>query len=185
MVYSIGWKSEFKTYSKTTIVGPENALSTMEFLHPEEVDSVAKIEGYMQMSQGYRVVAETAPKEIIWHDNRHLPDVPIGGGGISVVSERFRDLVERFEPGVHQFIPVDMYKAKADQPIARYYWFVVCKLIDSNHPDHTTWKWDGDYPTKRGKWHFDVYASPPPSLYSTLRRLGAIISGAILISIGA
>ena len=47
----------------------------------------------------------------------------IGFGGCGTVSARFRDVIERIEPGVHQFIPFDLYD-KNDQRIdvALYAW---------------------------------------------------------------
>ncbi len=65
------------------------------------------------------------------------------------VSPRFKDLVEQFEPGVHQFVPVDIYHARKGDPVATYYWFIVGQRIDSVDREKTTYIWEEGV---RGVW---------------------------------
>lgn len=58
-----------------------------------------------------------------------------------MVSPRFRDLVESFEAGVHQFVPVEIYRKPNGQPVATYYWFIICQRLDSVDREHTTYAW--------------------------------------------
>jgi hypothetical protein len=53
------------------------------------------------------------------------------------VSERAKALIERFEPHVHQFIPVDYYYGTSDVKERRYF-FICCNRIDSLDHDKTT-----------------------------------------------
>lgn len=55
-------------------------------------------------------------------------DVDIFKWGL--VSEKFKSLIERFEPGVHQFWPMQIENRKGDV-LATYYWFIICNRIDS------------------------------------------------------
>ena len=65
---------------------------------------------------------------------KKIPDIFNRGGGSKVVTQKFRDIVESFEPNVHQFFPVDLV-TKAKKHIETIYIFIVCNRIDSVHPD--------------------------------------------------
>ena len=43
--------------------------------------------------------------------------------GLNAVSRRFRDLVEEFEPGVHQFFPLELYRKNGDPVEGEYFIF--------------------------------------------------------------
>ncbi|MEO7691362.1 MAG: DUF1629 domain-containing protein [Sphingomonas sp.] len=180
MVYSIGKGSVFEIEPENQVIGGEEVWSKLQFLHPEKVDRHAKLPGRSPLGQGYPVVPDSAPKAVLWKSKSKLPpDYAFGDNSIMLVSSRFRDLVERFEPGVHQFLPVDMYNSKAaTEPFDCFYWFVVCTLIDSVDPEHTTLTWKGDY-TERGSdglryglWYFDHSASPPQKAVFSQRAIG-------------
>lgn len=120
-----------------------------QFADPESVNWRSKVSSANPMEQGYRLDPETLPKRVLWaNGNRELPDVLPR----YAVSPRFRDLVEQFEPGVHQFVPVEIYKDRNGSPVATYYWFIVCQRLDSVDPEHTTYKWTLDRTGKDGFW---------------------------------
>ena len=121
---------------RISLIGPEKTF-TAAFLDPASVDRASKISP-SPMAEGYPVDPATVPKAILWESKRpHLPD--LGKlHGIDLVSDRVRDLIEGFEPGVHQFLPVDFFRRKEKEPFARAYWLVVCRRIDSADPTHTT-----------------------------------------------
>jgi uncharacterized protein DUF1629 len=48
--------------------------------------------------------------------------------GAAFVSQRFKDLVEEFEPGVHQFFEMSVKSGKEDLGVMHY--FIVCNRID-------------------------------------------------------
>lgn len=117
-----------------------NPLVEMSYLHPESVDRVASLPDHVRMTHGYPVVAEEAPKKLHWKGgSRRLPDV-LMYGSVMIVSEAMRDMVERFDPGRHQLIPVDIYRNKQKPPEARYYWLNFCVRLDSVDRAHTKWK---------------------------------------------
>ncbi|MEO7691361.1 MAG: DUF1629 domain-containing protein [Sphingomonas sp.] len=179
MVYSIGKESVFETEPENRVIGGEEVWSKLQFLHPERVDRLAKLPGRLPLGQGYPLVPDSAPKVMLWRSKSKLPpDYASGNNSAMTVSSRFRDLVEQFEPGVHQFLPIDMYNSKtATEPFDRFYWFVVCTLIDSLDPKHTTITWDGEYDViyngmRRGGWYFDHSVSPPQKAVFSLRAIG-------------
>lgn len=53
------------------------------------------------------------------------------------VSARAKEFIERFEPNIHQFLPVD-YLDKLDNLIEKRYFWVVCNRIDSLDHGRTT-----------------------------------------------
>lgn len=69
------------------------------------------------------------------------------------VDVKFKDVVETFEPGVHQFFPVE-FVWKDGSHAADRFWFVPCNRLDSVDREQTTfefrniWYLDGD-PNKR------------------------------------
>lgn len=96
-----------------------------------------------------------------------------------LVSKRFRDLVELFEPDQHQFLPVDMFHKKGQDPFDIFYWFICCNLVDSIDRNHTTLTWEGfDYEERmedglrRGFWTYDHAVTPPPLPVYSLSAIG-------------
>ena len=127
-------------------------LTQMEYADPAQVHPTSLDANTVQMKEGYRVKPESAPKGILWEsDPSELPDV-IANQQVLATCNRFRDLVERYEPGVHQFIPVDVFTRGINHPISKYYWFVVCQRLDSVDPEHTTYEWKLDHTGKSGFW---------------------------------
>lgn len=170
MVYSIGRKSVFDTGPDCKVIGGDAAWTNLQFLHPETVDRLALIPGRLPIGQGYPIVPDSAPEAMLWNSKRlSPPDYAFGNNEVMLVSACFRDLAEQFEPGLHQFLPVEMYDSKkAAEPFDRFYWFVCCTLIDSIDPVRTTLTWRGEYDTiledglRKGFWKFDHDVSPPP-----------------------
>jgi hypothetical protein len=118
----------------------------IEFAEPDKVHPSALKENVSPREQGYWVKPETMPKRYLWANGaKPLPDVLPG----FVVSSRFKELVEKFEPEVHQFVPVEIYKQRNGEPVETYYWFIVGQRLDSVDREHTTYTWqDGE----RGLW---------------------------------
>ena len=54
-----------------------------------------------------------------------------------LVGERFREIIERFEPGVHQFFPIDVVW-KDGSPAGRHYFFNIVHTLDALDPELTT-----------------------------------------------
>ncbi|MEO1638018.1 MAG: DUF1629 domain-containing protein [Pseudomonadota bacterium] len=52
-----------------------------------------------------------------------------------LVCKEFKDIVEEFEPGVHQFFPMEIFES--GDKIADYYLFNICTRLDTLHPELT------------------------------------------------
>jgi hypothetical protein len=124
----------------------ESYWRQIEYAEPHKVHPSAFKESVSAREQGYWIKPETMPKQYLWANGaKPLPDILPG----FVVSPRFKELVEKFEPNVHQFVPVEVYKQRKGEPVATYYWFIVGQRLDSVDRGLTTYAWqDGE----RGLW---------------------------------
>lgn len=59
--------------------------------------------------------------------------------GMILVSDRFREIIEKFEHGRHQFFPVEYVGAK-NAHITNMWIMIVCTRLDSVDREHTTMK---------------------------------------------
>lgn len=116
-----------------------SAGSRMDYACPESVSVGAQRARFRNARDyGYPLNPDTMPKRIRWMTARkETPDILPW----FVVSERFRRFVEDFEPGVHQFIPVQVWRDKEGERVEPYYWFVVCRRLDSVNRVQTSWVW--------------------------------------------
>ncbi len=162
MVYWLGPKEMFET---STAVSFHNAdlslrdysMKSVRFLDPDSVDPVAKVTMSEPLRKGYPIDPETVPKVVCWRSgNRHMPDVVNCAAASLLVSQKVRDIIEQFEPGVHQLLPVAVYRPKAikenGEPFARYYWLVITQRIDSVDPVHTTYERSGGIRSDGSTW---------------------------------
>jgi hypothetical protein len=89
------------------------------------------------VSGGRRCHTEHFPSRMRWKG----PKGPLIGdfnqNGLLNVSVRGKAFIEQFEPGIHQFVPVDYVTKEGDLLEKRYFW-VVCNRIDSIDRDKTT-----------------------------------------------
>ena len=92
-----------------------------------------------ETKSGRSIKSDFLPTRVIWKGPKaRVPDF-IHSFGYYFVSDRFKDLVEQFEPGHHQFFPVDML-AK-DRSLARkMYIFNICNRLDTVDRKLTTMK---------------------------------------------
>lgn len=86
-------------------------------------------------NSGFRVKADYLPKVVRIKDAAHIVDFD-SDGALKYASPRFRDLVERLEPGVHQFEPVTFVDASG-QKVADMFVFFVCQRLDTVDRAHT------------------------------------------------
>ena len=78
---------------------------------------------------GYRVNPETLPKKILYADKRPPLDFDTFAG-LMFLSAAAKALIEQFEPGVHQFEPVEYVRPNGDQIDIRYVFFI-CRRLDT------------------------------------------------------
>lgn len=62
-----------------------------------------------------------------------LMDAEAGYGGTTLVDRKFKDIVESFEPGVHQFFPMAI--ERRGKVIAERFLFVIGNRLDTLHRD--------------------------------------------------
>ncbi|ATG35916.1 hypothetical protein PhaeoP23_01774 [Phaeobacter piscinae] len=62
-----------------------------------------------------------------------LLDVNRQTGSLDLVNQTFKDIVEEFEPGMHQFFPMEYYDSKGKVKIGDGYWMVICQRLDTLH----------------------------------------------------
>lgn len=181
MVYSLGKKSVYEFTPRSEILGNEQrGWDQLQYLEPEKVDRHAAIRRRFAIGYGYAVDPDTAPAKVLWPDKgKPPPDYALGNNEIMLVSPRFRDLVERFEPDVHQFLPVRMLRHENDaEPFDTFYWFVCCNLLDTLDPELTSLNWVGSYDERmecglrRGIWHFDQSVEPKQEPVFSLEAIG-------------
>jgi hypothetical protein len=103
------------------------------------------------MLSGRPVRSEHMPTLMRWDSKRKIPD--FYNSWCLNVSERAKLLLEEFEPGVHQFLPVE-YTAKADKFTEKRHFVIVCNRIDSLDHDRTTMVFVRD---KHGAYWRPVY----------------------------
>lgn len=82
------------------------------------------------MRFGRRVKTEFLPTRIRPSTNQsRMPDFAIAKLA-QICLAKFRDVVETLEPGVHQFVPVQVVRKNGDH-IADMFWFVPCNRLDT------------------------------------------------------
>jgi hypothetical protein len=135
MVYQLIYRTPYKT--ATGAVPLDGDMMDVRVLDPETADPVTRHRG-RAINSGYPVDPATVPRIIVWKsDTRQVTDL-IMAAGAYIVSRRFRDLVESFEPGVHQFLEVDIRRPNGKHISTRYF-MQSCHEIDSVDAKHTTW----------------------------------------------
>lgn len=77
---------------------------------------------------------------------RKLPDL-VSDGMATLCSDKIRDIVESFEPGVHAFYPV-AFAWKTGEPDESHFYWIVQNTIKALHPDHI----DPPYPGPDAYW---------------------------------
>lgn len=88
------------------------------------------IGGRKTVAYGLPVLPDNMPTK--WRygsKERHLPGFDCWGGAYTV-NQQFRDIIEHFEPNLHQFFPVDFVTRKGEL-IEKRFIMVICKIIDS------------------------------------------------------
>ncbi|CTQ72982.1 imm11 family protein [Roseibium alexandrii] len=97
-------------------------------------------------SSGFWVDPQAVPKSAYQERDKRVPDVfPMPG--CNAVNQRFKDLVEEFEPGVHQFFPIEL-RNKAGDPLADNYYVFNCMVsVDTVLVKESGLQWEIDEPS--------------------------------------
>lgn len=93
-------------------------------LEPPPIDMTADIRA--------KVPEEMFPKVLVASNNETFTDFDGGSGFGYIVSQAFRDAVERFDKGVHQFIPVEIRRKDGGLHDKRPFYFLrVTRLLNT------------------------------------------------------
>lgn len=104
-------------------------------------DGGTRINRFNSYTKGRSVKPETVMKNLmIGGRKRKLRGILQTFSKIFAVTDEFRKIVEELEPGVHQFLPVDLIWRDETLAEKRYLLFVGQRL-DTTHKEKTTMKW--------------------------------------------
>jgi hypothetical protein len=151
----------------------DQPFNNLPYANPEEVKLSAPEREYKYtIGHGYRVIADHVPKKALWRARKaeHAITDIASILGQTVVSEKFKELAEKFEPGVHQFIPVDIYDKAGGAISSRRYWLNVCRRKDCVDPVRSKFEWVTDYSGVSGFW--DDRAHPDSKLVFSKEKIG-------------
>lgn len=88
---------------------------------------------------GRAVKSEFVATKLKGHQNVIDYDFNEGTGGGFLVSQAFKDIVESFEPNVHQFFDVEVF-AKSGVFLKNMYLMFICQRLDTIDADSTTYE---------------------------------------------
>jgi hypothetical protein len=125
---------------------------------------------------GRRVDATTVPTEMRAHGTGLVPDYG-RTYGLMYVSDKFKEVVERIEPGKHQFLPFQIIGPKK-RHVADMWFMIVCIRIDSVDRTLTTKAlyrgvmWQPAKEVPREYWPEHITAETPSRLVFNLSQIG-------------
>ena len=158
MVWSIGFDDGFLvTHSMMELDGD---LRKIEYVDTtREMKTVGGGFETGELNCGRPIKPDYVPTKFAWGGakNRKLPDA-IYGRGMLLVSERIKSIIERIEPGTHQFFPIDVFYKSNKALAAKMYFLNICTRLDSVDQELTTAKMDYSMwrPDKGGELVFNL-----------------------------
>ncbi|SDA87642.1 hypothetical protein SAMN03159448_03998 [Sinorhizobium sp. NFACC03] len=142
MVYFLSHKNE-ETYSYTyrALDGDVSKIQAVDLTRDE---GVRIRPGYSYYGRPFE--SEYIPTKIeLDGPKRPIPDVYSAFG--LLVSEKFKGIVEKFEPNAHQFFPIELVWKDGGHAADRF-WFVPCARLDTVDREKTTFEF-------RNVWFLD------------------------------
>jgi hypothetical protein len=169
VVYLIGSEPEMGQYPSERFLDGDPRLIRVEGPETEEMLRAIALQHRHQYNLGFRITDDNVPTLLEWNSSRPVPDY-YAPHGFPCVSSRFKDVVERFEPNVHQFFPVTVVKKTGDEIANRWLW-VVCNRIDGVDREHTTMVLrKGTYWTSNWREGNERVTIPDAKLYHSKKR---------------
>lgn len=86
---------------------------------------------------GRAVKSGKVPTKIKWKDKKYPPYDVFKSRGLIVVSDTFKKVVEKFEPSVHQFFPIEVLYDDNRQA-KQMYFFNICNRLDTMDRERAT-----------------------------------------------
>ena len=91
--------------------------------------------------QGVRMDPTHLTRNFKWNGQKgEFPDFKMMSNAL-VVRDNFRAVVERLEPGLHQFEPVNVWR-KDRTPAGTFFWFFPCNRIDAMDKERSGHQYD-------------------------------------------
>ena len=103
------------------------------------------------LQEGRWVDPTFVPTKMRWKGGKRYPIPDFDRSRCINVSERAKALIERFEPGVHQFLPVDYYN-KQDEFLEHRWFLVIGQRLDSTDHERTTFVMDRVFVEPTQQW---------------------------------
>lgn len=127
VVYTFGFRDEAPHIIDSTIL--DGDVDEIEYIDTTFDKGLNPRFETGRMYAGRAVKTEHIPTKIQWSSKRYLPPDIFQSAGLIFVSDAFKDIIERHEPGVHQFFPVEV--VFKDGSFARkVYFFNICNRLD-------------------------------------------------------
>lgn len=137
MVYSISLHVPYEKYPTVEFLDGE--LEEIDLAGPDskEKQILKIINKQFLYLLGMKVEIPNPPRTWQWRSAKKLLDY-YTPDSFPMVSDRFKSIIEVFEPDVHQFFPVQVVDKKKE-PLAERWLWNVCNRIDSVDREHTTY----------------------------------------------
>ncbi len=129
MAWSLSYRPKPASYPGATIV--EGNTGPLELVD-DTLDGGISLRREYTHSSGRRVKAESVPEVIRFGSKRKLLDYETARR--KTVSDRFRQLIEEIEPGIHQFESVQ-FIAKTGEDLGNRWFWQVCNRLDTVHAE--------------------------------------------------
>lgn len=107
-----------------------------------EIADVSPDGGGLIMARTYAVgrplqISDAIPTKLLRGgpglERAKLLDINFWQSGIGLVNESFKDIIEEFEPDIHQFFPMEFFDASGKNKIGEGYWMIICQRLDTLH----------------------------------------------------
>lgn len=134
MVYRMGYKCPWDKFPQMQFLDGDPYKVELIDKTPEPGLSILGSKQHALL--GRPIKPNNVPTTLLWQNRGDMPDFE-GPPGFLCVSPRLKEIIERFEPDVHQYFPLHVVNEKKER-IAEHYLWVVCNLIDSVDREHTT-----------------------------------------------
>ena len=138
MVWNIGFDDGMGvTYSMMEIDGDIRKIEYVDRTY--SMGSVAGGFDNGDLNLGRAIKSDHVPTKLLWDGpaSRKLPDAMFGRGMVKV-SDRIKTIIEQFEPGLHQFFPVDVYFKSTNELARKMFYLNICTRLDSVDRELTT-----------------------------------------------
>lgn len=159
-------------------VGTDFAVDIGYRCKPRRTEDIARVENLKKWTldshykkdtnKGEAVPEELFPQQVKFVKGKKLFDYNGYVENCRCVSQKFKDIVESFEPGQHQFVPVEVYHKDGTLYLGSFYYFVITHLIDSIDGTKGGIKLLGDIPPFGKLFTLDRASGITPSVQATI-----------------